>query len=75
MKTSPVDTLRKQLSIRRTPAQAAALYDKHNQRCHELGLHRLTDAQLQGQGCQYSGGFPVALPADVYEKIFCFPGG
>ena len=56
---SPIDTVRAQLKVKRTPEQMAALYEKVNKRCRELGLHKLTDEQLKGQGCPYSGGYPV----------------
>ena len=57
--TSPIEKLREQLEVKRTPEQRAAMYDRHNRRCRELGLHRIDPESLKGQGCPYPGGFPA----------------
>lgn len=70
MISSPIDAFRKQLTVRRTAEQAAALYDKHNARCYALGLNRATEEQCANQGCQYVGGFPAVLPDAIQDKVF-----
>lgn len=37
------------------PSQMAAIYEKHNARCLELGLYRPSERQA----CAYRGGYPV----------------
>jgi hypothetical protein len=51
-----LEQLKKIIFQDKSPEKIRVMFDRHNQRCIELGLNKLYSP---GQGCAYRGGFPL----------------
>lgn len=58
-KKPSLEQLKKLINSAKCPEKMRIKYVRHNARCRELGLDRLTEQDLKNQGCAYLGGYPA----------------